>query len=82
VLSPFALHGRLISLEPLDSGHARTLAAAAAEDRAGYRFTWVPDGPGDARRYVDSALAYRAAGRALPFAVRRRAERLARSPGD
>jgi N-acetyltransferase len=82
VLSPFALHGRLISLEPLDSGHARTLAAAAAEDRAGYRFTWVPDGPGDARRYVDSALAHQAAGRALPFVVRRRAERLARSPGD
>jgi hypothetical protein len=40
-LSPFVLQGRLVRLEPLAGEH---VAAAAAEDRAGYAYTWVPDG--------------------------------------
>jgi RimJ/RimL family protein N-acetyltransferase len=47
---------------------------AAAEDRASYGFTWVPDGHDDARRYVEAALTHQAGGRALPWAVRRVAD--------
>jgi RimJ/RimL family protein N-acetyltransferase len=61
----------MIRLEPLQEGHAAALAEAAAENRASYAFTWVPDGLDDARRYIAGALAGQAAGGALPFAVRR-----------
>jgi N-acetyltransferase len=74
VLSPFALQGQLVRLEPLESGHAAALAEAAAENRASYGFTWVPDGLADARRYVANALDYQATGHAVPFVVRRLAD--------
>lgn len=74
MLSPFVLEGAIVRLEPLAAGHAPALAEAAAENRASYGFTWVPDGVADARSYVETALAYQAEGRGLPFAVRRRAD--------
>jgi N-acetyltransferase len=74
LLSPFVLESARVRLEPLTLEHAGPLAAAAAEDRTRYQFTWVPDGVDDARRYVTSALAGQADGRMLPFAVRRRAD--------
>lgn len=74
MLSPFVLAGDLVRLEPLEPGHAPGIAEAAAENRASYGFSWVPDGIAEARRYVDAALAYQATGRALAFTVRR--------PGD
>lgn len=63
------LAGRGVRLEPLALDHAPALAAAAAEDRSTYAFTPVPDGPGEARDYVEAALAETAAGNHLPFAV-------------
>jgi N-acetyltransferase len=74
VLSPCVLESAQVRLEPLAPEHAGPLAEAAAADRSSYRFTWVPDGLGDARRYVTSALAGQADGRALPFAVRSQAD--------
>jgi RimJ/RimL family protein N-acetyltransferase len=70
MLSPFVLQSGRVQLEPLTAGHAGALATAAAEDRASYGFTWVPDGLDDAHRYVEAALAHQAGGRALPWAVR------------
>jgi RimJ/RimL family protein N-acetyltransferase len=70
MLSPFTLEGLGVRLEPLATAHAAALADAAAGDRASYGYTWVPDGADDARRYVESALAHRDSGRAVPFAVR------------
>jgi RimJ/RimL family protein N-acetyltransferase len=74
MLTPFALEGRHARLEPLTEDHVPGLAAAAAEDRAGYAYTWVPDGTADAAEYVRSALADQARGWALPWAVRRLAD--------
>jgi RimJ/RimL family protein N-acetyltransferase len=74
VLSPFALESAQVRLEPLTEDHAAPLAAAAAEDRTSYRFTWVPDGLADARHYVAAALADQAGGRTLPLAVRSQAD--------
>ena len=44
MLSRLVLEGRLARLEPLEASHAPALAEAAAENRASYGFTWVPDG--------------------------------------
>jgi RimJ/RimL family protein N-acetyltransferase len=74
MLSPFVLQGRHARLEPLTAEHVPGLAAAAAEDRASYAFTWVPDGTAEAAEYVRAALAEHAQGRALPWAVRRLAD--------
>jgi RimJ/RimL family protein N-acetyltransferase len=66
----FTLEGHGVRLEPLTAGHAGALAEAARGERDSYGYTWVPDGPGDARAYAEAALAARESGRAVPFAVR------------
>lgn len=74
MLEPFVLEGAAVRLEPLTAGHAAALAAAAAEERGSFGYTWVPDGLADAERYVQQALAGRDQGRAVPFTVRRLAD--------
>jgi len=74
VITPVVLSGAVVRLEPLTAAHAADLAAAAVGDRSSYPFTRVPDGLADAEAYVAAALADQAAGRALPFAVRRLAD--------
>jgi RimJ/RimL family protein N-acetyltransferase len=66
---PFSLLGRFVRLEPLAAAHAPALAAAAAESRAHYRLTSVPDGLAAAEAWVAAALAAAAEGRAVPFAT-------------
>jgi RimJ/RimL family protein N-acetyltransferase len=64
-----ALTGRVVRLEPLGPVHAAGLAAAAAEDRAHYQWTRVPDGAEGVAAYLADAAAERDAGRRLPFAT-------------
>lgn len=66
-----ALTGRHIRLEPLEHRHVDGLVAAAASDPSLYRWSPVPQGRPAAIRYVDTALAWRDAGSALPFAILR-----------
>ncbi len=69
MLEPLTLHDDRVRLEPLTSGHAPALERAAADGELGaLTYTSVP-GPGQADRYVASALAGAAAGHMLPFAV-------------
>lgn len=68
------LTGKHIRLEPLELRHAEALAAASAGDAALYRWTTVPDGVDGARAYIESALAMRDAGTAVPFATVRVAD--------
>ena len=63
------LEGRHIRMEPLQPGHSAGLAAAAALDPSLYRWSPVPQGKTQAERYIETALALRAAGTALPFAI-------------
>ena len=63
------LKGKYIRLEELEQRHASGLAAAAASDPSLYQWTPVPQGAVAAREYIDTALAWRDAGTALPFAV-------------
>ncbi|MYS22896.1 Protein N-acetyltransferase, RimJ/RimL family [Streptomyces sp. DvalAA-14] len=61
------LEGARVRLEPLEHRHAADLAAAAEEDRASYRYTWVP-GPAEVGAYIDAQLARAAAGKLAPYA--------------
>jgi RimJ/RimL family protein N-acetyltransferase len=63
------LSGTHVRLEPLDRRHVDGLAAAAAADPSLYRWSSVPQGKLEVSNYVDSALAWRDAGSAVPFAI-------------
>jgi N-acetyltransferase len=64
-----ALSGQHIRLEPLDLRHIDGLAAAAASDPLLYQWSPVPQDREQAATYVGTALAWRDAGTAVPFAV-------------
>jgi N-acetyltransferase len=63
------LSGEHVRLEPLAPRHADGLAAASAGDVSLYRWSPVPQGSAEAARYIDTALSWREAGKALPFAT-------------
>jgi N-acetyltransferase len=64
-----ALQGKHIRLEPLDHRHIEGLAAASSGDPALYRWSPIPRGKDEATSYVETALAWRDAGTAAPFAT-------------
>ena len=67
---PFTLQGKHVRLEPLDSRPRRRLGCgASASDRGLYQWSPVPQGEAEAKKYVDTALAWRDAGTAVPFAI-------------
>ena len=65
----FVLQGRWVRLEPLEHRHVDGLVAAAAVDPSLYQWTPVPQGAAACARYVDTALAWRDAGTAVPYAI-------------
>jgi len=67
----FTLQGNHICLEPLDHHHIDGLAAASSADPALYRWSPVPQGKVEATKYVETVLAWRDAGTAVPFAILR-----------
>ena len=68
-METLVLSGQYIRLEPLDLCHIDGLAAAAAADPSLYRWSPVPQDSEQAATYVGTALAWRDAGTAVPFAV-------------
>ncbi|HWE31754.1 MAG TPA: GNAT family protein [Polyangia bacterium] len=56
-------------MEPLSRGHRDGLVAAAAESRATYGLTQVPDGADAMAAWIDAALADAARGDHVPFAT-------------
>jgi RimJ/RimL family protein N-acetyltransferase len=68
------LVGNHVRLEPLAHRHIDGLVAAAAADPGLYRWSPVPQGRVEATRYVDTALAWKDAGSAVPFATLRLAD--------
>ncbi len=63
------LQGSHVRLEPLEEGHADGLMAAAAADPSLYRWTPVPQGKDETLKYIATALEWRDAGTAVPFAI-------------
>lgn len=69
------LTGNHVRLVPLELDHADALAAASsASDPSLYAWSPVPRNPEAARAYIETALAWRAAGTALAFATVRIAD--------
>ena len=69
VLTDFVLASRHVRLEPLDHRHVHGLVAASATDSSLYQWSPVPQGKAEAANYVDTALAWRDAATAVPFAI-------------
>jgi RimJ/RimL family protein N-acetyltransferase len=63
------LSGKYVRLEPLDRRHLEGLVAAAEVDPFLYRWSLVPQGKAETSRYIETAVAMRDAGKALPFAT-------------
>ena len=63
------LCGEHIRLEPLEHRHVGGLVVAAAADPSLYRWSPVPQGKAETAKYVETALAWRDAGTAVPFAI-------------
>jgi RimJ/RimL family protein N-acetyltransferase len=63
------LTGNHIRLEPLHLSHAEGLAAAAAIDPSLYQWSAVPQGIAQTKAYIETAMAWRDAGTAVPFAI-------------
>jgi RimJ/RimL family protein N-acetyltransferase len=68
------LKGKHIQLELLEHRHLDGLVQAAAAEPELYRWTPVPQGAAQTKEYIDTALAWRDAGTALPFAIVRVAD--------
>ncbi len=67
----FSLSGKLIRLEPLDRSFADRLGSASAIDPSLYKWSPVPQGKVAVERYIETALSWRDAGTAVPFATLR-----------
>jgi N-acetyltransferase len=67
--APFTLSGTHVRLEPLNHHHGDGLAAASAADPALYQWSPVPQSKLEAATYINTALAWRDAGTAVPFAI-------------
>jgi RimJ/RimL family protein N-acetyltransferase len=68
------LKGQHVRLEPLGPQHVPGLLQAAAQDPSLYQWVLVPQDEPAMRRHVEDALAARAKGIAVPFAVVRLAD--------
>src|SRR5580692_714032 len=68
------LSGSHVRLEPLDHSHVDALVEAAAADPSLYQWSLVPQGKTAVTRYVETALAWRDARAAVPFAIVRVAD--------
>jgi RimJ/RimL family protein N-acetyltransferase len=63
------LTGSYIRLEPLSSGHVDGLVAASSGDASLHQWSAVPIGRDAVLRYIETALAWREAGTAVPYAT-------------
>jgi N-acetyltransferase len=68
------LVGKVVRLEPLQYQHVAGLLAAAAPGAELYRWSAVPQDEAQVRAYVETAIAARDGGKAIPFAVVRAAD--------
>ena len=68
-IADFILQGRYVRLEPLEFQHLDGLVAASAIDPSLYRWSPIPQGRIEAMKYIETALAWKNAGTAVPFAI-------------
>ncbi len=68
-IEDLVLSGKHVRLEPLDYRHVDGLVAASATDPTLYQWSPIPQVKVEATSYVDTALAWRDAGSAVPFTI-------------
>jgi RimJ/RimL family protein N-acetyltransferase len=68
------LEGEHVRLEPLERRHAAALTEASATDTRLYQWSLVPVGRDAVEKYIETALAWRDAGTALPFVTVRKSD--------
>lgn len=73
-LDLMTLEGQHVRLEPLERRHASALVEASAGDTSLYQWSLVPVGREAVERYIETALAWRDAGTALPFVTVRKSD--------
>ena len=69
MLDDIVLQGKYVRLEPLELHHVDGLVSAAEVDPSLYKWSPVPQGKVEATKYVETAVAWREAGSAVPFAI-------------
>jgi N-acetyltransferase len=73
--APFPLlQGKYVRLEPLAFIHLDGIVRASTADTSRYQWTPVPQSREEATRYIETALAWREAGTAVPFAIVRESD--------
>jgi RimJ/RimL family protein N-acetyltransferase len=70
----FPLLGRYVRLEALEYRHIEGLVAGAGGNRSLYQWSPVPQTQYEAKKYVDTALAWKDAGTPVPYATIRLAD--------
>jgi N-acetyltransferase len=73
-IEDFALEGRYVRLESLAFDHLEGLVAASAVDPSLYRWSPIPQGKIETTKYIETALAWKNAGTAVPFAIIRQVD--------
>jgi RimJ/RimL family protein N-acetyltransferase len=71
-IADVVLEGKYVRLEPLALHHVEGLVTASAEDPSLYQWSPVPQGQIQTIKYTETALTWKQAGSALPFAILRR----------
>lgn len=73
-MEDLVLLGKHVRLEPLELRHAGALVTAANSDPSLYRWTPVPKDLSSAEKYIETALSWKRADAAVPFAIVRIAD--------
>jgi N-acetyltransferase len=68
-MEDFVLQGRYVRLEPLAFHHVEGVVAASAVDPSLYQWSPIPQGEIEATKYIETALAWKEAGTAVPFVI-------------
>jgi RimJ/RimL family protein N-acetyltransferase len=68
-MQDFVLQGRYVRLEPLELHHVEGLVTAAAVDPSLYQWSPIPQGVTETKKYIETALTWKEAGTAVPFAI-------------
>jgi RimJ/RimL family protein N-acetyltransferase len=71
-MEDFVLQGRYVRLEPLELHHTAGLTAASAVDPSLYQWSPIPQGETETKIYIETAITWKEAGTAMPFAIIRR----------
>jgi RimJ/RimL family protein N-acetyltransferase len=63
------LNGKYVRLEPMDFIHVDGLTQASSSDISLYKWSPVPQGKEEVHKYIQTAIEWREAGKAIPYVI-------------